>query len=225
MCWPPVILGIKRLQQAIRGSCGIEGSTLVSWYWNSGTHSKKTVTSTNPKQNCFKFPALDLDNWHFMLAFMTSAQLKIVGVVQSIAYMKFDLLVSCSTWDPATLLMVNRSTLSVKSWTLEIYIFPLLDFRALVQCSVSNEYMLAPISRDPYKFNGSPLQDSPMMNYISEVSNSSSWSSMTIISRLMSQRVIRYRSNLGWARIPGVRKNLRSPQALKASRKFGSFIA
>ena len=81
MCWAPVILGIKRLQQAICRSHGMGGSTLVNWYWNSGTRSKKKVMSTDLKQNFFKFPALALVNWRFMLIFMAFSQLKIVGVV------------------------------------------------------------------------------------------------------------------------------------------------
>ena len=118
------------------------------------------------KQNFFRLPTLAFVSWCFMLILMASAQLKIVSVVQLIAYRNFDLLVSCTTWDPVTLLIANSSTLSVRSHTVEISIFPLLD--------LSSMDILAPISHDPYRLTSSPLQDSPMMKYMSKVSNSSS---------------------------------------------------
>lgn len=99
---------------------------------------------------------------------------------------EFQVVISCSTWDPATPLIVNIRTISVKSCTLEISVFPLLDFMASRQCSESKEHMLTPIGFDPYKFTGSLLWDSPVMKYISKVSNSSFWPLMTKISRLMS---------------------------------------
>lgn len=159
ICWLPVILGINRLQRTIRGSRRISGSTSASWYWNSGTYSRKKVTSIDLKKNCFRFAAFAFDSWRFMLIFMAFSQLKIVDVVQSIAYKNFDLLVSCSAWDLATLLMVDNSILSVRSHTVVISILPLLDLRASGQCSASSMGMLAPIGLDPYSLIGSPCDE------------------------------------------------------------------
>ena len=76
----------------------------------------------NMKKNYFKFLALAFVSWSFMLIFMASTQLNIIDAVHSMAYKNFDLLVSSTSWDPTTLLIVlnggnlNLSTLGFEGF-------------------------------------------------------------------------------------------------------------
>ena len=97
----------------------------------------------DPKKNYFRLYVLAFVSWRFMLIFMASTQLKFVGVVELMAYRNIDLLVSCTSWDPATLFIVSSSTRNLRSWMVEISILPLLDLRASRKFLARNMDMLA----------------------------------------------------------------------------------